>query len=145
MQTIGLSLAAGFVAARKDSGNKVLVVEIATLVVAFICVFLGGKILKVTKTDKITSKLGPTFVVLSIVLATVLIAAQVFDLGGANNVIFMALGLVFAVAFFIFDTKFILTGKYTNSPMTPDDYIFASMKLYADFILIFTILMSLCE
>jgi hypothetical protein len=75
LQTIGLSLLAGHLAAKKDYGNKVLVVEIATIVVAFICTFLGGKILKITKTDKITTKLGPTFVILSIVLATVLIAA----------------------------------------------------------------------
>lgn len=143
LQTVGLSFVAGYIALRGASAEKVLVAEIATMLIAIICVFFGGKILKGMSMDKATRKLGPTFLVLSLVLATVLICAKVFDLGGAGNVAIMCVCLVLALAFMMVDTKLILDGKY--SPMTKDDYIFASMKLYADFILVFTIIMSLCE
>lgn len=142
LQTVGLSFVAGYVASRGSSAEKVLVAEIATMLIAVICVFFGGKILKSMKADTMTKKLGPTFLVLSLVLATVLICAKVFELGGAGNVAIMAVCLVLAIAFFMVDTKLIIDGKY--SPMTKDDYIFASMKLYADFILVFTIIMDLC-
>lgn len=142
LQTIGFAFAAGFIASRGSSAEKVLVVEIATMLIAVICVFAGNAILKSLKADTATKKLGPTFLVLSMVLATVLICAKVFNLGGTSNVVIMAVLLVLAVAFFIVDTKLIIEGKY--SPMTKDDYIFASMKLYADFILVFGLLMELC-
>jgi len=142
LQTIGFSFVAGYISSRGSSAEKVLVAEIATMLIAVICVFAGGRILASMKADKATKKLGPTFLVLSMVLATVLICAKVFNLGGTRNVAVMAVCLVLAVAFFIVDTKLIIDGKY--SPMTKDDYIFASMKLYADFILVFTIIMELC-
>ena len=142
LQTIGFSFVAGYISSRGSSAEKVLVAEIATMLIAVICVFAGGRILASMKADKATKKLGPTFLVLSMVLATVLICAKVFNLGGTRNVAVMAVCLVLAVAFFIIDTKLIIDGKY--SPMTKDDYIFASMKLYADFILVFTIIMELC-
>ena len=41
------------------------------------------------------------------------------------------------------DTHFIISGQY--GPMDKDDYIFASMKLFADFILVVTIIMQLFE
>ena len=55
----------------------------------------------------------------------------------------MSIGLMFACVFFLIDTQFIIDGRY--APMGPDDYIFASMKLFADFILILTLVMQLFE
>ena len=46
--------------------------------------------------------------------------------------------IMFAVAFMIIDTQLIIHGKYGQ--IVYDEYVFASMKLFADFILIFVLL-----
>lgn len=46
-----------------------------------------------------------------------------------------------AMIFMIFDTQFILDGKYVQ--ITVDDSIYASMKLFADFVLLFGLLVSM--
>jgi FtsH-binding integral membrane protein len=45
--------------------------------------------------------------------------------------------------FFLMDMQFILDGRYNQ--MDKDDYIFASMKLFADFVLIFGLILKLCD
>ena len=51
-----------------------------------------------------------------------------------------------AMTFMIFDTQWILDGKYVQ--ITVDDSIYASMKLFADFVLLFGLLVKMlgdCE
>ena len=110
---------------------------------AIVCTALGPMILKSTGGDKSLKKMGSTFLVLSIMLATVLVVATTLGVGGMRNALILGLVLVLMVAFFIADTHLIINGSY--GPMNKDDYIFASMKLFADFILILTIVMSLFE
>ena len=50
IQTVGLSFVAGYIASSGASGNKVLCAEIATMLVAVICAFFGGKIFKSNRT-----------------------------------------------------------------------------------------------
>lgn len=88
-------------------------------------------------------KMGSGFLVLSIILATVLIVATTLGVGGMGSAVGLGFGLVLMTAFFMADTHLILNGQY--GPMNKDDYIFASMKLFADFILILTIVMQLFE
>ena len=145
MQTIGLAFCAGFLAAKKDKAkaNMVLVAEITTILIAVICTFFGGKLLKMSGADKKMKSMGSTFLILSIVLATVLIASSVLEIGGMGSKLLLALVLMIAMGFFIADTQFIINGKYGQ--IGKEDYIFASMKLFADFILVFTIIMQLFE
>ena len=110
---------------------------------AIVCTALGPMILKSSGADKRLKKLGSGFVVLSIMLATVLVVASTLGVGGMGNALILGLVLVLMVAFFMADTHLILNGMY--GPMNKDDYIFASMKLFADFILILTIVMQLFE
>lgn len=145
MQTIGLAYVVGFLAAKKggDKANMVLVAEISTIVIAILCTFFGGKLLKLSGADKKMKAMGSTFLILSIVLATVLIASSVLQIGGMGSKLLLSLVLMLAMGFFIADTQFIINGKYIQ--IDKDDYIFASMKLFADFILVFTLIMQLFE
>lgn len=145
MQTIGLAFCVGFMAAKKggDKANMVLVAEIATMLMAVICTFFGGKLLKLSGGDKKMKSMGSTFLILSIVLATVLLASILLGIGGTGSTIMLVVIMLLACGFFIADTQFIINGKYGQ--ISKDDYIFASMKLFADFILVFTIILQLFE
>lgn len=46
------------------------------------------------------------------------------------------------MCFFVVDTQFILDGRYNQ--MDKDDYIFAAMKIYADYCLIFGLMLKAC-
>lgn len=79
---------------------------------------------------------------MSLVAVTIVIACQALGIGMKSKW-FMGFMLVLIMCFFIFDTHLIVIGMY--APMNSDDYIFASMKLFADFVLIFGIMSKLCE
>ena len=114
MQTIGLAYVVGFLAAKKggDQANMVLVAEISTIVIAILCTFFGGKLLKLGGGDKLMKSMGSTFLILSIVLATVLFASSLLQIGGMGSKLLLALVLMLACGFFIADTQFIINGKY---------------------------------
>lgn len=143
MQAIGLSYIAGFMAARKDNATTVLVVEISLIVITIICTFFGGQLLKLTNMDKKMKTLGSTFLILSVLLATVLIAASALGIPGMKSKVILCVFLVITVAMLIADTQFVMSGRY--GAIDKDDYVFASMKLFADFILMFTLIMQLFE
>lgn len=114
LQTIGLAFCVGFLAAKKggDKANMVLVAEIATMLIAVVCTFFGGKLLKMTGTDKKMKAMGSTFMILGIVLTTVFIASSLLQIGGMSSKLLLSLVLVLACGFFIADTQFIINGKY---------------------------------
>jgi len=56
----------------------------------------------------------------------------------------LALCLILAFAFLIFDTHLMMNGSSYGLLMV-DDYVFASMKLFADFVLVFTVLLKLLD
>jgi len=140
--TIGMTLVVGCIAARMNA-TKILAAEITTLVATLICTFFGGQILKSTKGDKKMKKMGPTFAILGLVLATVMITCMALGIAGLANKVILSVAMVFIMGFFMMDIQFIVEGKY--GVYNKDDYVLASMKLFADFILIFGILMSLFE
>lgn len=84
-----------------------------------------------------------SFVFLSFVVVTVLIACQALNIPGSRNKFILCLFLFLMWVFFMLDTHYIVNGLYGK--MDPDDYIFASMKLFADFILIFGIMSKICD
>lgn len=120
-----------------------LVIQITTLVIAFIGTFFGGVLMRALNGEKKLRKIGVPFLVLSTVLATVLITCTCLGIGGIGHPLMLSVFFIIALVFFIVDTRFIIDGSYKE--MHEDDYIFGAMKLYADFILIFTLLMQLCE
>lgn len=107
------------------------------------CTFFGGKLLDMTGKKSTASKLGGTFAVLSLVLCVVMIAASALGIAGMKSKLILSLVLVFMVVFFIIDTNLIISGTYSS--MTKEDYIYGSMKLFADFVLIFSLLAALWE
>ena len=139
--TVGMTLVAGYTAAKKDT-MTILVAEIGTMVATVLCTLFGGRILASTGKTGFVSKLGPVFGIMSLVLVVVLIAAQALNIGGMGNAFILALVLCLVTAFFIIDVQLIVQGQYTA--FTKDDYVMASMKLFADFVLIFGILLEMC-
>ena len=135
-----MTLVAGFTAAKKDA-NTILAAEIGTMVATLICTLFGGRIL--AGKGNFISKLGPIFGIMSLVLVTVLITAQALDIGGMGNAVVLALVLCLVVAFFLIDVQLIVQSQYGT--FTKDDYVMASMKLFADFVLIFGILLEMCN
>jgi len=116
----------------------VLVAEITALSLAAIGFLLGGKLINYVRVDAWAS-LGKIFLVLSFLFTIVLVVSSII---GIQHRLIMAIYIMIAMAFFIMDTQFILDGRYGN--VMVEDYVFASMKLFADFVLIFTLLIKLC-
>jgi FtsH-binding integral membrane protein len=79
------------------------------------------------------------FLITLAVLFTVIIAAEFLDIASLSLEINMFFTLAFLMFFFMADTQLILGGRYGK--ISKDEWIFASMKLFADFILIFGLLL----
>lgn len=75
------------------------------------------------------------------VMTVVLIACSSLGIGGTKSSFVLALILLVATIFFILDTYLIVNGTYGT--ISKDDYILGSMKLFADYVLIFGIIMNL--
>jgi len=142
VQTISLCQVAGSIAAQCSDARVVVVAEIATLALAIIAFFCGGKLINYSANERLRS-LGSMFLVLSFLLVLVLTISSIFGLGGTQSRAAMAVWIILAMAFFILDTQFIIGGYYVE--ITVDDHVFASMKLFADFILIFSLLAKCCN
>jgi len=138
--TVGMTLVAGTVAARMDT-KKILAAEISTMVATLACTLFGGKLLKATGANKGVKKMGPTVAILGLVLCTVIITCMALGIGGLGNSILLSLLMLLVIGFFIMDIQFIVDGKYGT--FTKDDYVLGSMKMFADFVLIFGIIASL--
>jgi len=76
--------------------------------------------------------------VLSFLLTFVVIASSQLGIGGMPYYPVMVFFLMFAMAFMILDTQLIIHDKYGQ--IGYDEYVFASMKLFADFVLMFVLL-----
>jgi len=138
--TVGMTLVAGTIAARMNA-KKILAAEISTMVATLACTLFGGKLLKATGAKKSASKMGPTVVILGLVLCTVIITCMALGIGGLGNSLILSLLMLLVIGFFILDIQFIVDGKYGT--FTKDDYVLGSMKMFADFVLIFGIVASL--
>ena len=138
--TVGMTLVVGTVAARKDT-KKILAAEISTMVATLACTLFGGKLVKATGANKGAKKMGPTVAILGLVLCTVIITCMALGIGGLTNSLILSLLMVLVIGFFIMDIQFIVDGKYGT--FTKDDYVLGSMKMFADFVLIFGIIASL--
>ena len=75
---------------------------------------------------------------LGLVMATSMVACSVLGIAGSGSKIMITLTLIIALIFFTFDTHLVINSQY--GPIKPDDTVYASMKLFTDFILILTLL-----
>lgn len=116
--------------------------ECAALSLAIISFFCGGKLINYDASHKLRS-LGTMFVVLSFVLVVVLIVGNYLDLGGMQYKGTMVACIMLSIAFLIFDTQLIIDGRYID--ITVDDYVFMSMKLFADVVLIFSLILKFLQ
>ena len=89
------------------------------------------------------STLGPIFGVMGIIFVSVVIIAQVIDIGGMGYAVKLAFYLSLIYIFFIMDIQLIRDNYY--GIFTRHDYVMASMKLFADFVIIFSLLLEMCK
>ena len=137
--TVGMTLLAGTMACRLNA-TKILAIEITTMVATLACTFFGGSFVKSAGVEKEAKKMGPTVAVLGLVLCTVIITCMALGIGGLKNRLVLSLFMLLVIGFFIMDIQFIVKGRY--NVFDKDDYVLGSMKMFADFILIFSILAS---
>ena len=140
--TVGMTLIMGNIAARK-SAKIILAAEISAMVSTLFCSYFGGRLLRMTGGAKKARLLGPTVAILSLVLATVVITCMALGIGGLYKPLGLSIVMLFFFGFFILDIYLITKGNY--GVYQTDEYVFASMKLFADFILILSISMTLCD
>lgn len=97
--------------------------------------------------NKLKNAMGPTFGVFGTILVVIILLAFCSPWGdalkGKNGVVMFA---CFVVAFFymFLDTWAIVSGKY-DKMISIEDYIYASCKIFADFVLVFGLLASTCN
>ena len=115
-----------------------LVAEITALSLAIITFLSRGKLLN--NTGKKAA--GPNFLILTFLLALVIKVSSILDFDYSQNYYKFVVWILLAMAFLLFDTQFIIDGLYVD--ITEDDYVFASMKLFADFVLIFQRIFQAC-
>lgn len=139
--TVSLSYCVGFTVVSKDF-NIVIGAFVMTLVLSLLMAFAGSHLVKIIgkkNESKFRQALGPTFGVLATIVVVILLLVN--TIVKTNG---MVLGLIsFAVFIYMFiDTWLITSGKYDRMINT-EDYIYASCKLFADFLLCFGIIVSM--
>lgn len=139
-ETASLCYMSGFIAAKVEDSRIVLLAEIVAMSLALIGMFLGGKLINMVY-SRIWQSLSTIFVVLSFLLTIAILATSQLKIAGMQFTSTLIFWTIAAMAFMIFDTQIILDGRYFQ--ITVDDTIFVSMKLFADFVLLFGLLTSL--
>ena len=95
---------------------------------------------------KLVKALGPIFGILGIIVVLIgLIFTVMADDGkkpDAKKGFFMFVALALVLFYIVLDTWAITNGKYYKM-VAQEDYIYGSAKLFADFVLFFTLLTSL--
>lgn len=72
-----------------------------------------------------------------------MVAAKALNMGGMSNSIVVYFVLCGMILFFLLDIQIIVGGYYCT--FSKDDYVMASMKMFADYILIFGLLLDACS
>jgi len=139
-ETGSLVYISGYIASRCEDSRIVLLAEVVAMTLALIAMFLGGKLINYT-TARWWQSLTSIFLVLSFLLSVAIIVSQQLEIAAMKYTPTLIFWTMVAMTFMIFDTQWILDGKYVQ--ITVDDYVFASMKLFADFVLLFGLLIKM--
>ena len=132
-------MVAGFIASKSEP-KKVFAALAGMMALTIVCTAFGGKLLDWSKLNGL-KKVGTTFLILSLVLTVFLITMKTLGLAGASKTSTLCIVLVVMTLFLILDVQLILNGYYNTGKEA--DYTFASMKLFADCVLIFGVLVQL--
>lgn len=125
----------------EDVKKMILIAMITSMIIIILIVVLSGFLF----TGGTFKKIGSTFVFLLITATMFIVVANVMGVGltGKNSTVMTLVGVIF---FFILDTNLIMRGAYTfkakPKELTYEDAIYASMRLFSDFILIFSLILQ---
>ena len=86
-------------------------------------------------------RFGQAFMILGLVLSITMTASVAAGVQGKHSKLIVTFSLCLIMAFFAIDMQLIVNGKYGS--ISKDDSVYASMKLFADFILIFGLISEL--
>ena len=116
---------------------------VTAFIIIIVIVIASKKLLGPSEKIK---KIGPTFLLLLLTTCMFIAIASIMNIGSQSKFKF-ALALAGCIGFFIIDANLILSGTYTKRgkkqiDINEDDFIYASMKLFMDFILIFLLLVE---
>lgn len=140
-ETASLVYVVGYVAGKCEDSRKVLLLEIVAMTLALIGMTLGGKLINFTN-KRWWQSLTTIFLVLAFLLAVAIYASKRLEIYAMKYTPKLIFWIIFAMGFMIFDTTWILDGKYVQ--ITVHDSVFASVKLFADFVLFFGLLYKMC-
>ena len=85
-----------------------------------------------------------TFGAFSLILTVAILCAVFFSDGIFKSAAFLVAAFMVLFAYYLLDTLAIVGGTYTGT-LNPDDFIYGSVKLFLDFIVMFSILLSMCK
>ena len=91
------------------------------------------------------SGMSATFSAFSIILTIAILCAIFFSDGIFKSTAVLIAFFMAMFAYYLLDTLAIVKGKYSGGKLDPEDYIYGSVKLFLDFVVMFTILMSFCK
>ena len=154
IQTLTTSIAVGAFAslkiadAKDDNIKNSMIAAMITALIIIILIVAAAKWL--IGSSKTIEKIGANFLLLLLVVSMFLVIASVMKIGGDGKFKF-GLALAGCIGFFVLDANLIMNGNYERKPkgnnkkaeIPPDDFIYASMKLFMDFILIFVMLVQM--
>ena len=86
-----------------------------------------------------------TFGAFSLILTVAILCAVFFSDGIFKSAAFLVAAFMVLFAYYLLDTLAIVGGSYTSGTLSPEDYIFGSVKLFLDFVVMFSILLSMCK
>lgn len=139
VQTVSLTYLAGYLAVKKST-DLVLAALIGTFCISIVMAFVAGKLLG--KAEKKMAKIGKSTGILGMIVVIGLLLMLVVKDGESGNAVWLILGLFFVFGYMLLDTFAIINGKYSKI-VSKEDYIYGSAKLFADFVLIFSLIMTL--
>lgn len=112
------------------------------MILALFGMTLGGWLMKFNHPSSWVN-LGSAFLVLGFMLVVTLQTIEYLNLGGMSYKTSLVVWIMVGMFFYIIDIQLILDGRYHQ--MDKGDYIFASMKLTADFVLFFSLMLKTCS
>ena len=140
----GLVLLAGAWAASSENTTTILVVQISTMITCLGIMCLGDRLTPRSNKHKTCLRsMFPTLVVLTLVATATIVTSNYLGIGNMDTTPTLVINMMFVFVFFVMDIRFIVSGRY--DAFKTDDSLLGSMKLSADFILIFGVLATLCE
>lgn len=135
LQTISLLQIIGYYACKCPDARGVIVVEATLLSLAILAFLCGGKLINYSW-SAILRSLGSFFIVLAFLYTVILQTSKYVGFKDGEYKDWLVKRIMFAMSFIIFDTQLVIDARYCD--MTEDDFVFMSIKIFGDFVVIFS-------